>query len=609
MVVSTCALPWTAIPVPKQALALSGHVDIGAVKLSYWDAGGPGEVVVLNHPNCQGSACWAYQQPALAAAGYRVIAWARRGTDTSVRGLENDLATVADDLRALLDKLGIDKCHLLGAAEGAAGVLHFAIENPARVRSAVLLGARLFVDEDDYRSMNERACLAENHHAEPHFFELGPSYRGANREGLDAWIANSAAAHPDGASELQPFELQPWGGQKLTWARMEQLKAPVLLLAGDADHYSSAAHNRLFAQHLPNRELAVIDEAGASAYWEQPDAFNAVVLNFLDRHRDGKATPPLVVAEPDVPWIVPLSSHAPMPRIVSGPVKVWDIVPVPEQVPTTEAYADTKPVKIWFSDTGGSGEAIVFCHPWSQSNECWKYQQPVFAKAGYRVIGWSARGFFKTEKGPQDDVGSSAEDLHQLIETLGLKRFHLIGCAAGGCTAISSALNHPERLHSLILSGTILLPDEAAYKEFRGNLDAAPPTVNTNIPVDFREVGASYRAGSPELYEEWRSLGARAHPNGWYLTQPWGAERNFKRFAAMPVPTLLQTGDTDMSSPPSLMRLYMQHFPNCELRVLREAGHASYWEQPKAFNASVLEFVGRHGAMAQPREQMAASSG
>ncbi len=243
--------------------------------------------------------------------------------------------------------------------------------------------------------MNERACLAENHHAEPHFFELGPSYRGANREGLDTWIANGAAAHPEGA-----FELQPWGGQKLTWARMAQLKAPVLLLTGDADHYSSAAHNRLFAQHLPNRELAVIDEAGASAYWEQPDAFNAVVLNFLERHRDGKATPPDVAAPPDVPWIVPLSSHAPMPRIVSGPVKVWDVVPVPEQVPTTEAYADTKPVKIWFSDTGGSGEAIVFCHPWSQSNECWKYQQPVFAGAGYRVIGWSARGFFKTEKGP-----------------------------------------------------------------------------------------------------------------------------------------------------------------------------------------------------------------
>jgi pimeloyl-ACP methyl ester carboxylesterase len=596
MAASSSATPWTHIPVPQQSPATSGHIDIGAVKLAYWDTGGPGEVVILNHPNCQGSACWAYQQPALAGAGYRVIAWSRRGTDTTSRGPDHDPSTAADDLRALMDKLGIDQAHFLGVAEGAAAAMHLALEHPARVRSAILVGARLFVEEDDYRSMNERACLAENHHAALHFFELGPSYRGANRAGLDAWIALSAVAHPNGAFE------QPLGRTPLTWARVKQFNKPVFLLAGDADHYSSAAHNRLFAQYLPNREFAVIDEAGASAYWEQPDAFNAVVLNFLERHRAGRADPPPAIAKSDVPWIVSLSSHAPMPNIVSGPVKVWDEIAVPEQVPAQEGYADTKPVKLWFSDTGGSGEAIVFCHPWSQSNECWKYQQPVFAKAGYRVIGWSARGFFKTEKGPDDDVGSSADDLHQLVDYLGIDRFHLIGCAAGGCTAISYALNHPERLHSLILSGTILLPDEAAYKEFRGNLDAAPPTVNTNIPVDFREVGASYRAGSPELYEEWRSLGARAHPNGWYLTQPWGAERNFKRFNAMTVPTLLQTGDTDMSSPPSLMRLYLQQFPNCELRVLKEAGHASYWEQPVAFNASVLDFIGRNGAATNERK-------
>ncbi len=70
MVVSSCAMPWTKIPVPKQAFATSGHVDIGPVKLAYWDTGGPGEVVVLNHPNCQGSACWAL--PAAGACSRRL---------------------------------------------------------------------------------------------------------------------------------------------------------------------------------------------------------------------------------------------------------------------------------------------------------------------------------------------------------------------------------------------------------------------------------------------------------------------------------------------------------------------------------------------------------
>lgn len=584
--------PWTHIPVPQQAAATRGQADIGAVKISYWDTGGSGEVIVLNHPKCQGSECFAYQQPALAGAGYRVIAWSRRGADRTPRGPDNDLSTAAADLRALLDKLGVERCHLVGVAEGAAVAAHFALENPQRAGALVLSGARLFVDEDDYRAMNERAWLAGTHHAEPHFFEVGSSYRGANGEGLKEWVALGKAAHPD-----EPFDKQPFGASPITWARLSKLAAPVMLLTGDSDHYSSAAHNRLFAQHLPNRELAVIDEAGTSSYWEQPDAFNGVVLDFLKRRGNGRSESPPRAAKSDLPWIVPLSSRAPMPDIVSGPVKTWNAVPVPAQVPATEGYADTKPVKIWYWDTGGPGEPLVFCHPWSQGSECWKYQQPVFAKAGYRVIALSARGFYKTEKGPQDDVGSSSDDLHQLIELLGIDRFHLVGCAAGGCTTISYALNHPERLYSLTLSGTILLPEEQDYKTFRSNLDAAKPGVKTGVPTDFREVGASYRAGNAEGYAQWQAKQEEAHAmSGWYLTQPWGAVRDFQTFSKMTVPTLLQTGDTDMSAPPSLMRLFMRHFPNCELRVLKEAGHAVYWEQPETFNASIMDFIRRHGA-------------
>jgi pimeloyl-ACP methyl ester carboxylesterase len=38
-----------------------------------------------------------------------------------------------------------------------------------------------------------------------------------------------------------------------------------------------------------------------------------------------------------------------------------------------------------------------------------------------------------------------------------------------------------------------------------------------------------------------------------------------------------------------------QHIPNCEVVVIEEAGHSSYWENPNAFNRAVLDFIGRHG--------------
>jgi pimeloyl-ACP methyl ester carboxylesterase len=586
---ATPADPWTPIAVPKQASAKEGTANIGAAKLWYWDTGGNGEVVVLNHPAAQGADCWKYQQPVLAKAGYRVIGWSRRGTHRSERGPEGDTGTAASDLARLLDVLKIDRAHLVGSAEGGAVVTHFALENPKRVRALILAGARLGVAEEDYRGMDKRVWLPANHNTPVTFADIGPGYRGANAAGVKAWAEMAGAAHPTASAVTQPA-----GDQPLTWARLRTLDMPIMLLTGDADHYSSAAHNRLVAQYLPKRELAVIDEAGTSAYWEQPDAFNAVLLDFLRRNRGGRSLPPPPAVPAKQPWNVPSSSRAAMPAIVSGPVKVWEKVPVPEQVPAKAGWADTRPVPIWHWDTGGDGEAIVFCHPWSQSSECWAYQQPFFAKKGYRVIGWSQRGFFKTEKGPADDPGSAADDLNKLLDYLKVDKAHIVGCAAGGCTAIAYSIAHPERLHSVIVSGSILLPSEPDYLLFMANLGRGPAG-QTNVPVEFGEVGASYRAGNPEGLATWQLLEHLAHPNGWQTGQPWGADRNWKTFGAMTLPILLQTGDTDMGPSPALQRLFSNKFPNWELRVIEEAGHAAYWEQPDAFNASVLEFISRHG--------------
>ncbi|HTB41219.1 MAG TPA: alpha/beta hydrolase, partial [Reyranella sp.] len=65
--------------------------------------------------------------------------------------------------------------------------------------------------------------------------------------------------------------------------------------------------------------------------------------------------------------------------------------PLPAQVPMTEGIADLGNVKLWYWDTGGAGEVVVFLHPGSGSAEFFPYQQPVFAKAGYRVICYSRR--------------------------------------------------------------------------------------------------------------------------------------------------------------------------------------------------------------------------
>jgi pimeloyl-ACP methyl ester carboxylesterase len=58
---------------------------------------------------------------------------------------------------------------------------------------------------------------------------------------------------------------------------------------------------------------------------------------------------------------------------------------------------------------------------------------------------------------------------------------------------------------------------------------------------------------------------------------------------------LLLTGDADLYTPPSVLRLFGQHMPRAELVVVPESGHAAQWENPTAFNRAVLRFLRQHG--------------
>jgi pimeloyl-ACP methyl ester carboxylesterase len=121
---------------------------------------------------------------------------------------------------------------------------------------------------------------------------------------------------------------------------------------------------------------------------------------------------------------------------------------VPAQVPAKEGIAQIANGKLFYWDTGGSGPAVILLHPATGSALMWVYQQPVFAKAGYRVIGYSRRGYYNSDPIAKENPGVAADDLHQLVELLGIQKFHAVSSAAGGSIATDYALSHPERLHS-----------------------------------------------------------------------------------------------------------------------------------------------------------------
>ena len=66
--------------------------------------------------------------------------------------------------------------------------------------------------------------------------------------------------------------------------KIETIPTPTLVLAADADLLAPPALMRIWASHIKTHEWAVVTDAGHAVTWEQPDKFNAKVLEFVQRH-------------------------------------------------------------------------------------------------------------------------------------------------------------------------------------------------------------------------------------------------------------------------------------------------------------------------------------
>src|SRR5580765_5387639 len=86
-------------------------------------------------------------------------------------------------------------------------------------------------------------------------------------------------------------------------------------------------------------------------------------------------------------------------------------IAIPPQAPAKEGIAVLPGTRLSYWDTGGNGEVILLLHPATGSQRIWSYQQPVFAKAGYRVIAYSRRGYGGSDPVPKDNPGTAAGDL------------------------------------------------------------------------------------------------------------------------------------------------------------------------------------------------------
>jgi pimeloyl-ACP methyl ester carboxylesterase len=255
-------------------------------------------------------------------------------------------------------------------------------------------------------------------------------------------------------------------------------------------------------------------------------------------------------------------------------------------------YADIPGVKLWFTDSGGTGTPIVLLHANTGTSAVWTDQVTSFSQAGYRVIAFDRRGWGKSIANPAtgSQPGSIAGDLDALVDYLKLDKFHLLGVAGGGFAALDYAAWHPEKLRSLVIGASTGSISDREIADFSSRIEIQELR---KLPAVYREVGASYRGANPDGTKRWIEIDEHSRQKD-APSQPLRTPNTFAKIETIPTATLIVAADADLLAPPALMRIWAGHVKNHEWANVPDSGHAIAWEHPDVFNEKVLEFVKRH---------------
>lgn len=195
-----------------------------------------------------------------------------------------------DDLAATLEQAGHARAHWLGYSMGARLALGCAVRHPQCVTSLVLLAARAGITDPAERATrriaDERlAARIEADGIAPFVDEwlAQPLFRTLMQRDANAPARERAARLDNDPRELAAA-LRGLGpaAQPPLHAMLAKVEVPVLLVAGALDE-RFVAHAQDLVRRLPRAELSVIPGAGHAAHVEQPDAFVALVRDFLRR--------------------------------------------------------------------------------------------------------------------------------------------------------------------------------------------------------------------------------------------------------------------------------------------------------------------------------------
>ena len=264
LILLALALAGCASPVPRSSSGSAGHyASVNGIRM-YYETYGKGETLVLLHGGAGSGAQFEKQIPALAAKFRLVVPDACAQGRTSDRPGPLTYHAMAEDVRALLDRLHVRRASVLGWSDGGVVALDLAMHHPERVDRVVTFGANFRADGLNAPDVawNRTATAAD----------FGPGMR---------TFYDSVA--PDTAHyEVAMNKVIALWRDEPNWnaADLGRIRARTLVVAGEHD-VVRPDHTEALARAIPGSTLWIVPGASHSVLQEEPEVVNPRILSFL----------------------------------------------------------------------------------------------------------------------------------------------------------------------------------------------------------------------------------------------------------------------------------------------------------------------------------------
>jgi pimeloyl-ACP methyl ester carboxylesterase len=264
----------------------------GDVKLDY-DETGQGPPIIFAHELASDRRQWRLQVAALSGA-FRCIAYDARGYPPSDVPEADDAygyQRFVDDIGALQDHLGLERCHLVGSSMGAYAALMFALQNPGRVQGVAACGVGSGSPAGEIAAFRaEMAALSDLYLKQGAAAGAEQIAAGANRQPLrrdhpDRWAVFLDDLRGHSAPGMARVCRNYQGRRPSLYDFADafaRMRMPVLVVVGEEDS-PCLETSRFLAATIPGAELQLFPEAGHTPNIEAPETFNHVLHQFIDR--------------------------------------------------------------------------------------------------------------------------------------------------------------------------------------------------------------------------------------------------------------------------------------------------------------------------------------